>query len=305
MTTTTVQLPMSSPTLAKEAATLPVHTLICHAHVDLALACLKSLLRYSADPFSLILHEDGSLTPEDHKRLDAGLNRPRIIDRTDADSRMHEILRPFPALQRFRQSNLFALKILDVCLLTDDPIIAYCDCDVLFLKRFSNLYRIPEGAGGIMMQDAQSAYSIRSWHLLSSPSLCLAKDANAGLLCLHRKSMDLPLLNSFVARPLSSTKEYFTEQTCWAILAHAYSFQLYDAHQVAFPSIPVPPEAIAFHVVGGCRAMMPDLLKNVPTGSAPAPLTTHPVRRCRFHHLALYESRRIFERILRKLCRKP
>lgn len=284
---------------AGPAAALRVHTLIGHKHVDLAITCIGSLLRYSANPLSIIIHEDGSLTPEDRERLDRDLQQPLIINRQDADARMAEILRPWPALSRFRRENFWAMKILDVCLLTDDPLIAYCDCDVLFLKPFSDLYSIPPGAGGIMMQDAQSAYSIRSWHLLRSPSLRLAKDANAGLLCLHRKSIDLPLLESFIAKPFSSTKKYFTEQTCWAILAHAYNFQLYDAHQVAFPSVPVPPEAVAFHVVGGCRPMMPDLVKHEPSGSAATALTIHPATRCRFHHLAVYETRRILSRLYR------
>jgi hypothetical protein len=293
-----------SPSLARPAPaaqSLNVHTLTCHAHVDLAITCIGSLLRHSADSFSIIIHEDGSLTPDDHARLDAALNHPQIIARRDADARMHELLRPFPALQRFRASNLFALKLLDIALLHDDPLIAYCDCDILFLKPFRNLYHIPPGAGGIMMHDYESAYSIRSWHLLMHPSLRLAKDANAGLLCLHRSSLDLPLLERFVSLPCSSAKTYFTEQTSWALLAHAKKFHLFDPRQISFPAIPIPEHAVAFHVVGGCRSMMPGILAQPPASATRATLATRPASRCRFPHLARYETRRMFHRLSKKL----
>jgi hypothetical protein len=38
---------------------IPIATLLGHAHVELALACLGSLRRYSADPVRLRVHEDG------------------------------------------------------------------------------------------------------------------------------------------------------------------------------------------------------------------------------------------------------
>ncbi|HVS70142.1 MAG TPA: hypothetical protein VHQ47_02690 [Phycisphaerae bacterium] len=303
--TTTLPTPLApADAPPKSVATLNVHTCVGHAHVDLTITCIGSLLRFSADPLSIIIHEDGSLTPEDRARLDAALHHPRIIDRKTADAQMHELLRPFPNLQRFRAANFFAIKILDVSLLTSDPLIAYCDCDILFLKPFKNLYHIPPGAGGIAMHDFESAYSIRSWHLLTHPSLRLAKDLNAGLLCLHRSSLDLPLLESFVSQPCSSTKKYFTEQTSWALLAHAKKFHLYHPRQVSFPAIPAPPDAIAFHVVAACRSLLPDLLAQPAPDTAPrtlpTPLTTHPAPRCRFHHLARYELRRSLNRLLKK-----
>ncbi|HVX83175.1 MAG TPA: hypothetical protein VH253_00005 [Phycisphaerae bacterium] len=290
----------------KSVATLNVHTCVGHSHVDLTITCLSSLLRFSADPLSIIIHEDGSLTPDDRARLDAALHHPRIIDRKTADAQMHELLRPFPNLQRFRAANFFAIKILDVSLLTSDPLIAYCDCDILFLKPFKNLYHIPPGAGGIMMHDFESAYSIRSWHLLAHPSLRLAKDVNAGLVCLHRSSLDLHLLERFLSLPCSSTKKYFTEQTSWALLAHHKKFHLYHPRHVCFPRPPIPDSAIALHVVASSRSQLPTLLAQRPSTAPcpPAAIPTLPARRCRFHHLAAYETQRILSRLSKKL-RKP
>ena len=56
--------------------TVEVATLLGHAHVEMALACLGSLLRYSAEPLRLRIHEDGSLLAADRERLTAGLGSP-------------------------------------------------------------------------------------------------------------------------------------------------------------------------------------------------------------------------------------
>ena len=46
-----------------------VSTLLGHAHVEMALPCLGSLLRFSAEPLRLRVHDDGTLTAADQERL--------------------------------------------------------------------------------------------------------------------------------------------------------------------------------------------------------------------------------------------
>src|ERR1700724_2016179 len=147
-----------------------VSTLLGHAHVEMALRCLGSLLALSAAPLRLRIHDDGSLTGADLERLAAGLGTPSVVSRREADERLADLLDRHPAARAFRLANPLALKLLDVPLLAapaaaGEPL-AYCDSDVLFLRRFSGLFELPPGAGALFMHDPQNAYSVRSWDLL-------------------------------------------------------------------------------------------------------------------------------------------
>src|SRR5579864_7907589 len=88
----------------------PVATLLGHAHVEMALLCLGSLLRFSATPLRLRIHDDGSLTRADLERL-AGLGQPEIVSRQEADDRLAEVLAARPATRAFRAANPLALKL--------------------------------------------------------------------------------------------------------------------------------------------------------------------------------------------------
>src|SRR5437016_4095173 len=89
-----------------------VATLLGHAHVEMALRCLGSLLRFSADPLRLRVHDDGSLTPSDRERLAAGLAGPEVVSRQEADDRLAGLLAARPASRAFRAGNPLALTLL-------------------------------------------------------------------------------------------------------------------------------------------------------------------------------------------------
>lgn len=146
-----------------------VATLLGHAHVGMALDCLGSLLRHSADPLRLRIHEDGTLTPEDWDRLEAGLGGEiAFVSRAEADERVADRLGGRPVLRELRQRNPLGLKLLDIPMLAEGDDLAYCDADILFLRPFSGLFRFPDAeTGAIFMSDRQNAYSVGSWHLLA------------------------------------------------------------------------------------------------------------------------------------------
>ncbi|HEY4589541.1 MAG TPA: hypothetical protein VII86_09950, partial [Thermoanaerobaculia bacterium] len=113
-----------------------VTTLLGHTHVEMALACLGSLRRCSADPIRFRIHEDGTLTAEDRDRLVEGLGDPELLARSEADERVADMLSHRPSLLALRGTNPLALKLIDIPLLAEGDL-AYCDSDVLFLRPFS------------------------------------------------------------------------------------------------------------------------------------------------------------------------
>ncbi len=123
-------------------STLTIRSLVCHRDVDMALACLGSLLRFSHDPLRLVLHDDGSLTSEDIQRLLTGLEGSTIVLRSEADELMNQLLKNHPYSYKYRYEQAYSLKLLDIPLLSKGDI-AYCDTDVLFLRPFYGMFRQP------------------------------------------------------------------------------------------------------------------------------------------------------------------
>jgi hypothetical protein len=314
------------PPAGESAAPRLVSTLLGHSHVAMALFCLGSLLRCSARPLRLLVHDDGSLTAADLALLAAGLGSPAVVPRREADQRMHELLAARPAARAFRAANPLAAKLLDATLLAPGDELAYCDADILFLRPFSRLFELAGGAGALFMTDPQNAYSVRFWHLLREPRLRLAAHVNSGIVVVRKSCLDLDLLEWFLARPEHQFAPVWLEQTCWALLGQAAGCHLLDPAAVA---IPVPgretsdSQRVALHFVSPVRALLhryaggPDLAAAAataaaaaataataiassaaaaPTPRAPVAVTSRPARRLTAAALAATELRRRLRR---------
>jgi hypothetical protein len=278
-----------------------VATLLGHAHVEMALACLGSLLRYSAEPLRLRVHEDGTLTAEDRGRLREGLKDPEIVARTEADVRVEELLASRPALREPRRRNPLALKLIDIPLLAGEDDLAYCDADVLFLRPFSDLFRFPgPETGALFMSDRQNAYSVRSWHLLTHSRLALPCRINSGVFLFRTRFQDPDLLEWYFARPEFGFAPVWSEQTAWALLGERAGCRLWAPRLVRLPEVGEEGmDAVALHFVSPLRGLLPACLKSAPDrrGSAPVAVGTVPARRCRPWDLAWTEARRRLARL--------
>jgi hypothetical protein len=259
-----------------------VATLLGHAHVGMALDCLGSLLRCSADPLRLRVHEDGSLDQEDRDRLAAGLGEIEFVPRAEADERVADRLAGRPALRELRRRNPLGLKLLDIPMLAEEDDLAYCDADILFLRPFSGLFRFPDAkTGAIFMSDRQNAYSVRSWHLLAHRRLALPCRVNSGLLFFRTRHFDLDLLEWYFARP-----EFGFAPVC----------RLWDPQLVRLPEPGEtdPGEAVALHFVSPLRSLLPGFLERARgrTQEPPVAAGTVPARRCHSWDLARTEAQR-------------
>ncbi|HEY0558287.1 MAG TPA: hypothetical protein VGG20_28815 [Thermoanaerobaculia bacterium] len=282
--------------------TVRVATLLGHAHVEMALVCLGSLRRYSADPVHLRVHEDGSLTAEDRARLVAGLGELDFVTRPAADERVADLLAHRPALRRFRQANPLALKLIDIPAFADEDDLAYCDSDVLFLRPFADLFRFPNPeTGAVFMSDRQNAYSLRSWHLLAHPRLALPCRVNSGILLFRVRFYDPDLLEWYFARPEFAFAPVWSEQTAWALLGARAGCRLWDPRLVRLPGQEGGEgmDAVALHFVSPLRGLMPGTLKSAVdrTGEPPVAVGTVPARRCRPWDLAWTEAHRRLARL--------
>lgn len=272
-----------------------VATLLGHAHVEMALSCLGSLRRYSAEPPELRVHDDGTLTSADRERLASGLGAPVFVARDEADDRVEEVLARRPALRAFRRSNPLALKLIDVPVLSGDSL-AYCDSDVLFLRPFSHLFALPgEDTGAVFMSDRQNAYSVRSWHLLRHGRLRLPCRVNSGVLQFRTRFYDPDLLEWYFGHPEFQFAPVWAEQTAWALLGERAGCRLWDPRLVRLPEGEEEPgDPVALHFVSPLRSRLARALDQAAdrTGEPPVTVGTVPARRCHAWDLAWTEAKR-------------
>jgi hypothetical protein len=273
-----------------------VASLLGHAHVEMAVLCLGSLLRGSVEPLALRLHDDGSLTAADRERLASALGEPEVVARAEADERVAEVLARRPALAAFRRRNPLALKLIDAVLFAG-PELAYCDTDVLFLRRFSGLF--PDGAGAAFMADHQNAYSVRSWHLLRHRRLRLPRHVNSGVIQFPTAAWDPDLLEWYLGRPEFGFAPVWVEQTAWALLGARAGCRLFDPEQIRIPEEGMRDsgETVALHFVGPVRSLLEDWAGQPMADGPPVPIGRVPAGRCGVLDLVLTEARRRLGRI--------
>jgi len=273
-----------------------VASLLGHAHVEMAALCLGTLLRGSAEPLALRLHDDGSLTSEDRERLAAALNDPEVVPRAEADERVAEVLARRPALAAFRRRNPLALKLIDAVVCAG-PELAYCDTDVLFLRPFSGL--LPDGAGAAFMADHQNAYSVRSWHLLRHRRLRLPRHVNSGVIHFPTAAWDPDLLEWYLGRPEFGFAPVWAEQTAWALLGARAGCRLFDPAQIRIPKPGMQDsgEIVALHFVGPVRSLLAEWAGRPLADGPPVPIGRVPAGRCGAFDLAWTEVRRRLGRL--------
>lgn len=273
-----------------------VTTLLGHAHVDMALLCLGSLLACSAEPLRLRIHDDGTLTEEDRERLAAGLGEPEFVPRAEAEERLADLLASRPAVRELRRTNPLGLKLVDAPLLAPGERLLFCDSDVLFFRPFSGLW----GAAGetVFLRDLQNAYSVRSWQVLREPRLRLAGHVNTGIVGFPRAAYDLDLLEWFLSHPEYQRTPVWAEQTAWALLGGRTGCRFVDPARVRLVEeedrTGLPGEIVALHFVSPRRALLPACVERARDrrGEPPVALETVPAPRCRWWNLAVSEVRR-------------
>ena len=240
-----------------------LRTLLCHRDVGLAIHCLDSVMRLSADPVQLVIHEDGSLTPEDREKLAKALPGSRIFDRQMADDIMAERLSAYPNARAFREGSVWGLKLLDV-VLAEPGLCFYLDSDIRFFLPFRGLFADAATRGRcVFLRDTVwQAYSIRPWHLLDQRGLRVASGINTGLTLCDPQVFDLGFVDWFLGQLDWRVIPAWTEPTCWAALALRADGQAIDPTQVTnlYPSAKVTEQSLGAHFLSAYRSQWQALL---------------------------------------------
>jgi hypothetical protein len=277
-----------------------------HKHVALAAQCLGSLVSSSQEPVHVIAHGDAGATEEDKEAFLARVPDTTFILKKDADGPVNEFLARYPACRRLRDNLVFGLKIFDIQLLGSDENLAYSDCDILFLKPFTDLFKMPPDprAAGVFMFDPRQAYCLSPVQLLLTPRLRLANRLNGGLLYFRREAFDWDLVEWFLRHDQFRIHPYWKEQTAWSALAahtHCWMWSERQVRVVRSERDFEDEELAIAHFVSSYRWLMQKLPAEATQAPQPVAIRSAPGGYCTFSKYLLEEAKRKSRGALRRL----
>jgi hypothetical protein len=245
-----------------------VHTLICEAHIWFALPCLRSFIRNSRDEHKLLIHDDGTLSPQSMEMISAALPKCIILTRGDADACLADQLRRYPKVLEARTYLPHVLKLIDLGWIGEqESILCYIDTDVLFFRPFQRLFTsdVNSKVSGAFLLDRASSFGARVSDFSPLGPLKLVRRLNSGLFWIRREHIDYDRIEYLFRRwGLARILEYggWFEQTVWADIAWRAKCCMFDASQINTASQHAAPATIGTHYVtperGRLRAVLGD-----------------------------------------------
>ena len=223
---------LTPPVIDTVDPTCEVHALTCAGDWQCCMWALKTFYRYSARPYRLCIHEDGTLSPRECEELRRHFPRARLIRRAEADARAESLLRDYPRAAAFRRTNLLAPKLLDFLAYLESDRLLVLDSDVLFFDRPEALIaRIesPERRNA-WNADFGDAYTVTADQVQRALGFDLVSRVNSGLGLVHRDSLRLDWIEEFLGLP-GITEGYFwrVEQTLYALASSRFGTDLLPA----------------------------------------------------------------------------
>jgi hypothetical protein len=217
-----------------------VHTLVCEQHLWFAVPCLRSLITYSEDPITLVLHDDGSTTQKGIELLLESLPGAIFVSRKSADAEIGDALAKFPHMAKARTHLAYVLAMWDLTFTHPEPIARYIDSDILFQRRFRGLYPVSaRSATGAFMRDCDDCYAAHPADFWPFGPLRLPSHCNAGMFWIERDRIDYDRMEYLFKRwgPARIRKyDGWIAQTFWADQAWRAGCSVWDPTQLGIAS---------------------------------------------------------------------
>lgn len=205
-------------------STLETHTLLHRKDIELFKNTIHLFKHYYNQPFTPVVHEDGSFTDEDIKSLKDQVENVEVIIRKEADKKVDILLQNHPLCHHFRFSShhtIFKVKLFDPFILSKSCNVLSLDSDILFCKTPEELIQNVEKKIGCYLRDSWSAYCVPFRDEDGNEEI--KRFINAGLTYFptkHHYSLDLieECLNILYNNGSRGATHPFLEQTCIAYL---------------------------------------------------------------------------------------
>ena len=234
-------------------SSIKICTLTCARDYRMAKICYSSLIRLSAQPISLTVYHDGTLTPDQCGELKEENGIVDVFNVRDFEGLIDDRLKDHPRAREFCWRHPNNVKLLVVPALFGFPF-RYLDSDILFIRRFTNLFIEHRRAlFGKEMYD--SGYSGKFWKLKRLAPRGMPSRANCGLLQIPESSYSLDFIEWFLSKPELQFVPNMVEQTIWPMMVGVDCMET-DVENIYMNSrggIRISPKTFAIHFLGDSR----------------------------------------------------
>jgi hypothetical protein len=245
----------SAPMACTAEADFEVHVLTCERDVLDAIWCLKTFYHFADVRPGLVIHDDGSLTPDSIDTLSRHFVDCRVVRRSDADREVARFLadRAHSRANRRKKDFYCALKLWDPLVSARSDKLLLLDSDVLFFREPTELLDHVTQGRPCFASDYQSAYARPIPELDAMFGVDVLDRVNAGVLFLDRGFYvdHLDLVEAYFETmdglpPIEDVNRH--EQTLNAILmSKCGAARLSSPYQIA--KTPLTDETVAHHFV--------------------------------------------------------
>jgi hypothetical protein len=238
---------------------------VCEIHVLTSLSdwlnlvwALKSFYHFSRRNYALCIHDDGSLDDSARSELQSHFPESRFITRGEADRAVPPELEAHPLCADLRRNNTLSLKLFDFRHYLESDRMLLLDSDILFFAEPEGLLRRiedPKYLRNAVNEDVASAYTVDPKTVRQVLGFDLQPRFNSGLGLIHRDSLNLDWMESFLELPGILGHFWRIEQTLFALCSSKHGVEfLPDPYRVrlegASANLPCR------HYVGSIRPLM-------------------------------------------------
>ncbi|HKQ03903.1 MAG TPA: hypothetical protein VJ464_02135 [Blastocatellia bacterium] len=123
-----------------------VHILTCERDALMLHWAVRSFASHVSEPFQLVIHDDGSCSPNTLKRFSETFLGATVIPRRQACLEVAKHLRGFPNLLETNRNSFASIRWIDFYLLGASKFIIFLDPDVLFFASPTHLFEGSDSA---------------------------------------------------------------------------------------------------------------------------------------------------------------
>ena len=244
-----IEIPSEEPRPAKRKSPLNLVTLICKAHIPMALKCLSSLMECCQFEKRLVVYEDGTLSDEDVTLMEERFPGCILVRREEVDDKVARYLTSAPNCRKHRAKNATMLKVIDIPITMTEPFL-FWDCDILFFRKFTlGAFTALGRDTFVFMRDAKIAYSGRPYKLAFKHRLPMPERLNSGVMSIPLHRYDFEYVEWFLGVEDFVEFPSVVEQTIWAAMTQNRDVTFVDPGQVynAIGEFGVTDETVAIH----------------------------------------------------------